>query len=65
MKKEFQDFKKNKPTNDLSVKQIITKYNDMRSRNCKMKWKIRRKKQLIGFTSGCITNIIIPIKQSV
>ena len=65
MKKEFQDFKNNKPSDNLSVKQIVTKYNDMRSRNCKMKWKLRRKKQLIGFSSNNIINIIIPVKQNV
>ena len=65
IKKEFQDFKKNIPPDNLTVKQIVTKYNDMRSKTYKIKWKLRKKKQLIGFSSNNIINIIIPVKQNV
>ena len=65
IKKEFQMFKKNKPPENMSVQQIISKNRDMRYNIRKMKWKLKRKKQLIGFSSNNIINIIIPVKQNV
>ena len=65
-KKFFEDFKKfknSKPDSELTVNEIIKKYNNMRRKKWKMRWDLRKKKQLIGFTSNNITNIIIPIKK--
>ena len=60
---DFKQFKNSKPSPDLTVNEIVKKYNNMRKKKWKIRWDLRKRKQLIGFTSNNITNIIIPVKK--
>tara|TARA_S200000501_G_scaffold368661_1_gene406849 strand:- start:33 stop:539 length:507 start_codon:yes stop_codon:yes gene_type:complete len=60
LKIEIKEFE-NKKVKNLTVKQIIKKISNYRSKRWHLMVKIKKYKQLIGF-SGNITKIIIPIK---
>ena len=67
--KKFEDFKKEKsqwnshvPEN-MTVRQILSKYEKLRNKKWKMQRTLNNKKRIVGYLYGdCVTNIIIPQK---